>query len=128
MSPEKSVVGRGGSRAEMFVGQMHATLSGAWAPDATSPNVHVYWKGARLGITPRVGRDDARGIALQMRHYRLSRLAPRSVAGAVLQQPVDATWTHGRALIGASETGVLTGVSSTHSGVLGLLVSTRWRE
>lgn len=123
------VLGRGGSRAEVFVGEMHSVLSGAWAPDASSPPVHVYWKGARLAVLPRLGAEAGSMLGLHFKHYRLARLAPRRVAGAVVQQPIDATWSHWQRLHLKSGSAALTGISTSgKSQLLGLLVSATWSQ
>jgi hypothetical protein len=124
--PEALVVGRGGSRAEIFVGEMHAVLSEAWAPDRSSPPVHVYWRGARLAVTPHLsGARRSFHLDLEWKQHRLGRIAPRTVAGAILQQPTDSTWTHQQPLQLASDTSVLVGLQSDEGKLPALLVTAR---
>jgi hypothetical protein len=120
------VLGRASSRTEIFVGEMHAALSSAWAPNTSSPPVHVFWRGVRLAMLPRLGASGGRAIGLHVRHHRLAGLQPKQVAGALLQQPRDATWSHRQRLTVPDDKALLTGVSSTKEGLLGLLVSARW--
>jgi hypothetical protein len=126
LRPTAYVIGRADSRCEVFVGQMHTALASAWAPDRSSPAVHVYWRGVRIAALPRLGRNGGRGLGLRVKHHRLSRLATRRVAGAVMQQPVDATWSHHANLHIRTGENVLSGLSSTREGLVGLLVTPKW--
>jgi hypothetical protein len=100
--PGAFLLARGGAWAEIFVGEMHTVISKAWAPDRSSPPVHVYWRGSRLAAQPHLGVDQIpapRGPGIQRteirwKQHRLERVTPRVVAGTILQQPVDSIWAH----------------------------------
>jgi hypothetical protein len=125
--PEALILGRGGSRAEIFVGEMHAVLSAAWAPDRSSPPVHVYWRGARLAVEPHLaGADRSQHLELEWKQHRLGSLAPRSVAGAILQQPTDSLWTHRQLLRLPPDAAVLVGLQGRGRKLPALLVSATW--
>jgi hypothetical protein len=98
LMPAAFLVGRGGSWTEIFVGEMHALLSAAWPPDRSSPAVHVYWRGARLAVQPLLGANGRQAMELRWRQHRLERVAPQTVAGAILQQPSDSLWSHEQTL------------------------------
>jgi hypothetical protein len=121
--PEALILGRGGSRAEIFVGEMHAVLSTAWVPDRSSPPVHVYWRGARLAVEPQLARARAQHIDLEWKQHRLERVAPRSVAGSIVQQPSDSLWSHRQPLQLLPDTSVLVGLQGRGRKLPGLLVS-----
>lgn len=126
--PAAYLLTRGGSRAAIFAGEMATVLSAAWPPDRSSPQAQVYWRGRRLSVLPRLQPDPEldRCIDLQLSTHRLSRLAPVTVGGAVVQHPVDSTWVHDRQLCLARGAHALSGASGAGGGgTEALLVSTR---
>jgi hypothetical protein len=122
--PEAALAGRGGSWTEIFVGEMHAVLSGAWAPDRSTPPVHVYWRGARLAAAPHLELNGARQhLEIRWKQYRLASTAPHSVAGAILQQPTDALWTCEQPLQLSPDVAVLAGLQGEGGKLPALLVT-----
>lgn len=111
------LLARGGSRTAMFVGEMATVLSEAWPPDRSSPAAHVFWRGRRLSVLPRLQPDRALGhcLELELKTHRLARTAPASVGGAVVQHPVDATWVHRRQLCLPRGDHALTGATGADS-------------
>lgn len=120
--PGAFVLGRGGAWGELFVGEMHAVLSQAWAPDRSSPDVHVYWRGARLGAAPHLDARGLQHLELRWKQHRLEGSAPRTVAGAILQQPTDAEWAHEQPLQVSAGQAVLTGLQGEGGQLPALLV------
>jgi len=122
--PDAFLLARGGVWGELFVGQMHSVLSEAWAPDRSSPTMHVYWRGGRLGVAPDLGHDDTKKIQLDLRwkQHRLDGTTPRSVAGAILQQPADSLWSFEQPLQIAFGQAVLAGLQGQGSKLPALMV------
>lgn len=120
--PVAMLQGRGGSWSMMFAGEMHAVLSDAWSPDRASPSVHVFWRGNRLAIQPRLSPNSDQQLELRWKQHRLDKVTPKSVAGTVLQQPADSLWTHDQRLRLQPGKGVLTGLHGDRSSLRALLV------
>ena len=120
--PVAILQGRGGSWSMMFAGEMHAVLSDAWSPERASPPVHVFWRGNRLAIQPRLSPNTDQQLELRWKQHRLDKVAPRAVAGTVLQQPADSLWTHDQRLRLQPSRGVLTGLHGDRASLRALLV------
>jgi hypothetical protein len=121
--PRAFVQARGGSWCEVFVGEMHTVISSAWSPDRSSPPVHVYWRGARLALMPHLSVDKVQRLDLHWRQHRLERVAPRTVAGTLLQQPVDSIWGHDQTVTLLPKTSLLVGLHGEKDRVLALLIN-----
>ena len=120
--PVAILQGRGGSWSMMFAGEMHAVLSNAWSPERASPAVHVFWRGNRLAIQPRLSPNKDQQLELRWKQHRLEKVAPRILAGTVLQQPADSLWTHDQRLRLQPGKGVLTGLHGDRRSLRALLV------
>ena len=120
--PVAILQGRGGSWSMAFAGEMHAVLSGAWSPERASPAVHVFWRGNRLAIQPRLSPSKDQQLELRWKQHRLEKVAPKTVAGTVLQQPADSLWTHDQRLRLPPGQGMLTGLHGDRSALRALLV------
>jgi len=125
--PRAFMQARGGSWCEVFVGEMHTVISSAWSPDRSSPPVHVYWRGARLALMPHLSVDKVQRLELHWRQHRLERVAPRTVAGTLLQQPVDSIWSHEQTVTLQPRTSLLTGLYGEKYRVLALLIAAQRR-
>ena len=120
--PGAMLQGRGGSWSMMFAGQMHGVLSDAWSPERPSPPMHVFWHGNRLAIQPRLSPGRDQQLELRWKQHRLQGVAPRFVAGTVLQQPTDSLWTHDQRLRLQTRSAVLTGLHGGKGKLRALLV------
>lgn len=122
--PAAFLLARGGNWGEFFVGEMHSVVSDAWAPDRSSPPVHVFWKGARLAIQPHLSADKVQRMDLRFKQHRLRQVAPQRLAGTVLQQPIDSLWVHNRPIHLEAGTSVLTGLHGEEEKLRALLLTT----
>ena len=123
--PRAFVQARGGSWCEVFVGEMHTVISAAWSPDRSSPPVHVYWRGVRLALMPHLSVDEVQRLDLHWRQHRLERVAPRTVAGTLLQQPVDSIWAHEQTVTLRPKMSLLIGLHGVKDRVQALLIAAR---
>jgi hypothetical protein len=123
--PEARLFGRAGSWGELFVGEMHAALAEAWAPDRSSPPLWVYWRGTRLGVRPEPASDGTARLELRFRQHRLERLGVETVADALVQQPLDGIWSLDQKLEIPSGSAALAGVGGGGARLQALLVSVR---
>ncbi len=123
--PSALLLGRAGSFAELFVGEMHAALAEAWPPDRSSPPLWVYWRGARLGVRPEPASDGTARLELRFRQHRLERLGVETVAEALLQQPLDGTWSLDQKLEIPAGSAALAGVGGGGAKLPALLVTVK---
>lgn len=120
--PEAYLEARGGAWSQFFAGTMHAALSAAWAPDRASPPVHVFWSGLRVALRPHLVAEPPRRLELRLSHRTLEQLSPSTVAGAVVQQPVDSHWKLQRVEPLAEDAALLSGVHSRAGESRGVLL------
>lgn len=113
---------RGGAWTEVFVGEMHTALSLPWSPDRSSPSLHVFWRGARLGIQPQLDALPTQRLSLNWKQHQLSNTDPKTVAGTVLQQPVGSIWELSDQLTLRPEASGLIGLHGSDNDMRALLL------